>query len=92
MAKAKSSPEPPAWHYESAIAEVEHIIAQVESGQLDLADVIEQFVTATQTLKQCEAFLQQKQAQVSILVETLQEDPFDPEPGLIANNQEDDEF
>ncbi len=68
------------------------MIAQVESGQLDLADVIEQFVTATQTLKQCEAFLQEKQAQVSILVETLQADPFGPDPGLISENQEDDEF
>lgn len=92
MAK-KSSPEPSAWHYESAIAEVEHIIAQVERGQLDLANVIEQFVTATQILKQCEAFLQEKQAQVSILVETLQEDPLGPDPALSSEPQEeDDEF
>ena len=93
MAKPKSVPTSPPkdpWHYEAAIAEVERIITAVESGQLDLGDVIDHFVAATQTLKQCEAFLQDKQAQVGILVQTLQDNTLTPSANTEDVDSDDD--
>ena len=61
------------WHYETAVAEVESIVSQIESGELELEDVFEQFTQAVTYLKQCEAFLTERQAQVDLLVETLED-------------------
>ncbi|MCF2970716.1 exodeoxyribonuclease VII small subunit [Synechococcus sp. Nb3U1] len=61
------------WRYEVAIAEVETLIDQIESGELDLAEVVERFQQAAQTLKTCEAFLQQKRQQVEIIIEQLEQ-------------------
>lgn len=75
-----TSPSPPNdrslpenWHYESAVSEVNQIIQQIESGELDLADVFEQFNAAVTRLNQCEAFLNHQQSQMSLLIETLDE-------------------
>lgn len=62
------------WVYEEAVAEVEAIVARIESGQLDLADVFTEFATAVKQLQRCQAFLEQKQQEVDLLIETL-EDP-----------------
>lgn len=59
------------WRYETAVAEVESIISQIESGELELEDVFAQFTQAVTYLKQCETFLTERQAQVDLLVETL---------------------
>ncbi|MFS8795385.1 exodeoxyribonuclease VII small subunit [Synechococcus sp. R55.8] len=59
------------WRYEAAIAEVETLIAQIESGELDLAEVVERFQQAAQTLKTCADFLEQKRQQVEIIIEQL---------------------
>ncbi|MEO0488211.1 MAG: exodeoxyribonuclease VII small subunit [Cyanobacteria bacterium J06635_15] len=59
------------WSYETAIAEVETIINRLEAGELPLAKIFEQFQTAVEALAQCETFLQEKQAQVDLLVQTL---------------------
>ncbi|MEO0532797.1 MAG: exodeoxyribonuclease VII small subunit [Cyanobacteria bacterium P01_A01_bin.123] len=59
------------WSYETAIAEVETIISRLEAGELPLAKIFEQFQTAVEALAQCETFLQEKQAQVDLLVQTL---------------------
>ncbi|MEN9202042.1 MAG: exodeoxyribonuclease VII small subunit [Thermostichus sp. DG_1_6_bins_120] len=69
--KQRKSKDP--WRYEAAIAQVETLIQEIESGQLDLAEVVERFQQAAQTLKTCEAFLQQKRQQVAILIEELEE-------------------
>ncbi len=61
----------PDWSYESAVAEIEDMIAGIESGQLDLADVFDQFATAAQMLQQCELFLKQRQQQMELLIEQL---------------------
>jgi exodeoxyribonuclease VII small subunit len=63
------------WRYETAVAEVESIISQIESGELELEDVFEQFTQAVTYLKQCETFLTERQAQVDLLVETLEDSP-----------------
>lgn len=69
--KQRKSKDP--WRYEAAIAEVETLIQEIESGQLDLAEVVERFQRAAQTLKTCEAFLQEKRQQVAIIIEELAE-------------------
>ena len=69
-AKKKSN-----WNYEATVAKVENIINQLESGQLELAEVFTEFSTAVEYLRECEAFLNQKQQQMTLLVETLTEQP-----------------
>ena len=64
------------WNYEATVAQVESILSGIESGELDLADVFEQFSTAVRYLKQCEAFLAQRQKQVDLLIETLTDEEF----------------
>lgn len=59
------------WNYEATVAEVEEILVQIESGELELADVFDRFSTAVEYLRQCEAFLAQRQKQVDLLIETL---------------------
>lgn len=81
MNKHKSNfPEQPStgatasdWSYEATLAKIEGIIAQIESGQLDLAAVFDQFSIAAQMLQQCEMFLKQRQQQMDLLVEVLEE-------------------
>ncbi len=63
------------WNYEATVAKVEKIISQLESGELELAEVFTEFSTAVEYLRECEAFLNQKQEQMILLVETLTEQP-----------------
>lgn len=60
-----------AWNYEQTVAQVEEILTRIESGELELADVFEEFSTAVECLRQCEAFLAERQRQVDLLIETL---------------------
>ncbi len=60
--------------YEEKVAEIEKIIAQIEKGELQLADVFTQFATAVEYLRQCEGFLQHRQQQVDLLIETLKDE------------------
>jgi exodeoxyribonuclease VII small subunit len=59
------------WNYEAKVAEIEGIIARIERGELELADVFEQFAQAVEYLRECESFLRQRQQQVDLLIETL---------------------
>ncbi len=61
------------WNYEAKVAEVERIIACIESGDLELQEVFDQFASAVEYLRQCEGFLQERQQQVELLIETLQD-------------------
>lgn len=63
------------WNYEATVIKVETIINRVESGQLQLAEVFDQFATAVEYLGQCEAFLQERQQQMDLLIETLIDEP-----------------
>ncbi|MBD2569413.1 exodeoxyribonuclease VII small subunit [Anabaena lutea] len=76
MVKRKSvaNSDAVAGSYEAKVAEIEKIITRIEAGELDLADVFEQFASAVEYLRQCESFLQQRQQQVDLLIETLQDD------------------
>ncbi len=64
------------WNYEATVAQVESILSRIESGELELADVFEQFSTAVRYLRQCEMFLAQRQRQVDLLIETLTDEEF----------------
>jgi exodeoxyribonuclease VII small subunit len=66
---------PPDWNYEVTVAEVEAIINQIELGELELAEVFEQFTTAVEQLRRCETFLARQQQQVDLLIETLLDEP-----------------
>ncbi|MDZ7957348.1 MAG: exodeoxyribonuclease VII small subunit [Aulosira sp. DedQUE10] len=59
------------WNYEAKVAEIEQIITRIETGELELEAVFDQFTTAVEYLRQCESFLQQRQQQVDLLIETL---------------------
>ncbi len=59
--------------YETKVAEVEKIIARISAGKLELEDVFDQFALAVEYLRQCENFLQQRQQQVDLLIETLED-------------------
>jgi exodeoxyribonuclease VII small subunit len=65
---------PETWNYEATVAQVETIIEQIEAGKLSLAEVFEQFSAAVKHLRQCEAFLQERQQQMDLLIETLVEE------------------
>ncbi|MEB3274336.1 MAG: exodeoxyribonuclease VII small subunit [Prochlorothrix sp.] len=66
-------PDQEPWRYEVAVAEVEAIVAQIEGGELELAELFDRFEAAVTQLRQCEAFLNEKQQQVDLLIETLEE-------------------
>lgn len=63
------------WNYEETVAEVEEILTRIESGELELADVFEEFSIAVEHLRECESFLSQRQQQVELLIETLMDEP-----------------
>ncbi|WP_375504213.1 exodeoxyribonuclease VII small subunit [uncultured Nostoc sp.] len=75
MVKRKSaSSSEEGWNYEAKVIEIEGIIARIEAGELDLEAVFEQFASAVEYLRQCESFLQQRQQQVDLLIETLSDE------------------
>ncbi|HEY9647714.1 MAG TPA: exodeoxyribonuclease VII small subunit [Chroococcidiopsis sp.] len=71
---APSSPGRP-WNYETSVAEVEAIITRIEMGDLDLAEVFDQFTHAVKHLQQCEHFLNNQKHQMDVLIETLMDEP-----------------
>ncbi len=72
MARAKKSPTlPDDWSYEETLARIELITGQLETGDLPLAEVFEQFAEAVGSLQQCDQFLQSKQQEAALLIETL---------------------
>ncbi|MEL7356722.1 MAG: exodeoxyribonuclease VII small subunit [Cyanobacteria bacterium J06560_6] len=62
---------PEDWSYEQTLSEIETITQQLETGELPLAEVFEQFASAVNALQQCDRFLQEKQTQATLLIETL---------------------
>jgi exodeoxyribonuclease VII small subunit len=66
--------ESESWDYEMTADRIESAIAAIESGRLSLAEVFEQFASATEDLKRCEAFLNRGQHLRTLWVESLEED------------------
>lgn len=62
------------WSYELTVHKVEEIMTRIEAGELELAQVFDQFAEAVEYLHQCEQFLSQRQKQIDLIIETLSED------------------
>lgn len=69
--KSNRKSESDGWNYEETVGSVETVLAQLEAGELPLADVFTQFEKAVASLQQCEAYLKAKREQVDLLIETL---------------------
>ncbi|MBE9060086.1 exodeoxyribonuclease VII small subunit [cf. Phormidesmis sp. LEGE 11477] len=67
----KTPPLPDDWNYEETLIRIEAITQQLEGGDLPLAEVFDQFSEAVGALQQCDRFLQEKQKQAALLIETL---------------------
>lgn len=62
------------WNYEETVTELEVIVQEIESGHLELAEVFDKFAWAVESLKDCEDFLAEKQGQMNLLIETLEDE------------------
>lgn len=67
----RSQTLPSDWHYEGTVRELESIISRIESGELELAEVFQQFAQAVEYLNQCETFLNHHQQQADLMIEML---------------------
>lgn len=56
-------------HYESAIAELESIVTQLESGQLQLEQSLAAYQRGAELLKVCQQSLADAEQKISILTE-----------------------
>lgn len=75
MAKTPKAPA-----FETALAELEKIVASMESGQLSLEESLAAYRRGTELLKLCQQQLQDAEQQVRILSESGQLEPFSPGP------------
>jgi len=63
------------WSYEATVKQIEVAIARIESGELELSQVFDEFAGAVEHLRQCETFLAERQQQMDLLIETLTDEP-----------------
>jgi exodeoxyribonuclease VII small subunit len=59
------------WSYETTVAQVKDILADIEGGDLSLVEVLDQSEVLKGHLRQCEEFLEGMQGRADLLVETL---------------------
>lgn len=62
------------FNYEETVARVEEIVAEIESGELELGEVFDEFAIAVEALLKCQNFLSQKKQKVNLLIETLEDE------------------
>jgi len=68
--------------FETALAELETLVAQMEEGDLPLEDALRQFERGVTLTQQCQQALRQAEQKVEILMEKaggLEAEPFDPD-------------
>lgn len=63
------------WNYEETVDRIEAIIDLVESGELPLEEVFEQFAVAVECLQECESFLARGKEQMDLAIELLAAEP-----------------
>ena len=56
----------PSLRYEEAVAELEGLIAKMESGKLSLEDTLEAYKRGAELLKHCQQVLEQVEQQVKV--------------------------
>lgn len=59
------------WNYEEKVAEIEAILDRLESGELSLEEVFEQFEVAAKSLKECDRFLERGRQRMELAIEIL---------------------
>ena len=64
------SAKPKKTGFEQSLAELEELVAQMESGSLPLDEALRQFERGVQLTRECQLALQAAQARVQILVQT----------------------
>lgn len=64
-----------AFNYEDTVEKIEGILALIESGDMSLSDVFEQFGVAATYLKECDRFLGERRSQAELLIEQLTDEP-----------------
>ena len=63
------------WNYEETVDRIEAIIDRVESGELPLEAVFEQFAVAVECLQECEGFLARGKDRMDLAIELLAAEP-----------------
>ena len=63
------------WNYEETVDRIEAIIDRVESGDLPLEEVFDQFAVAVECLQECESFLARGKEQMDLAIELLAAEP-----------------
>lgn len=63
------------WNYEETVDRIEAIIDRVESGELPLEAVFEEFAIAVECLQQCEIFLTRGKEKMDLAIELLGAQP-----------------
>ena len=84
MAKA---PDPPPT-FEAALAELEEIVARMESGQLPLQESLAAYKRGALLLTQCQATLADAQAQVEVLEQGVRKS-FESDASLAPESEPD---
>ncbi len=63
------------FNYEDTVEKIEEILTLIESGDMSLSDVFEQFGVAATYLKECDRFLGERRSQAELLIEQLTDEP-----------------
>jgi exodeoxyribonuclease VII small subunit len=61
------SRRPASRRFESAVDEIEQIVSRLESGELDLAESLQQYAKGIETLKECHELLADAERRVTML-------------------------
>lgn len=73
----KKEPKATPNHFEEAYAELQNIVAQMESGQMSLEESLKAYQRGNELLQYCQNALAKVEQQVQILTERGQLLPFD---------------
>ncbi|MES2662952.1 MAG: exodeoxyribonuclease VII small subunit [Pseudomonadota bacterium] len=68
MAKSRDTAEAP-FHFEKAIASLENIVEQIESGQLSLEKSLERFEEGVKLSRSCQRALQDAEQRVRLAID-----------------------
>jgi exodeoxyribonuclease VII small subunit len=68
-APSKDQPAAPTAGFEQTLAELEQLVAHMESGSLPLDEALKQFERGVQLTRDCQQALQAAQARVQVLVQ-----------------------
>jgi exodeoxyribonuclease VII small subunit len=79
MVKKTPAETPPPENYGAAVQELERLIAELESGQLPLEELLGRYRRGCALLAYCRAQLQEVEDQVRILDESGDAQPWKPE-------------